>query len=226
MKKATKFVIFALSVILLVGATVVGTLAWLTAKDEVVNTFTVGKVSITLDEQDVDEYGNPVRSLNRVKENTYRLIPGNTYIKDPTVTVKAGSEESYIRMLVTINKYTVLKDVFGDGFLPENYVNGTWDETVWKCVGTEVDTTADTVTYEFRYCETVNAVNEANDVVLPPLFTEFTLPGTVTSAHLEELNEGESLKISVVAHAIQTHGFDSEDAAWTAFDAQMANNNA
>lgn len=224
MKSAKKFIIIALAFVLVVTATVAGTLAWLTSKDEVVNTFTVGKVKITLDEADVDEYGNELRAANRVKENTYRLIPGQTYVKDPTVTVKAGSDESYVRMLVTISKYSVIKEVFGNDFLPQNYVDGTWDDTVWVYNST-TENADDTITYEFRYHTTVNTSALTDDVVLPALFERFVIPGTVTGEDLEKLNAGEALKITVVAHAIQSLGFDTEDAAWTAFDAQMAENN-
>lgn len=224
MKSAKKFIIIALALVLVITATVAGTLAWLTSKDEVVNTFTVGKVKITLDEAEVDEYGNPIRAANRVKENTYRLIPGQTYVKDPTVTVKAGSEESYIRMLVTINKYSTLKAVFGDNFLPQNYVNGTWDDTVWVYEKT-TENADDTITYEFRYHTTVSTANLTDDVVLPALFTEFALPGTVTGEDLEALNAGDALEISVVAHAIQKLGFENEDDAWTAFEQQMTADN-
>ena len=68
------------------------------------NTFTVGKVEIKLDEAKVTADGIPVEGAARVTANSYKLMPGTTYTKDPTVTVlKAGSEESYVRMKVTFN---------------------------------------------------------------------------------------------------------------------------
>ena len=223
--KALKKIIF---VCFLMAATItvsiVGTLAFLTSSDEVVNTFTIGKVKISLDEADVDDYGTEIAGASRVKENTYCLISGRTYVKDPTVTVKAGSEEAYVRMLVTINKLDVLKEVFGDDFLPQDYVDGTWDSQSWVYVSTTVK--QNTAVYEFRYydktegTDTVNASNASTDIVLPPLFEKFTLPGTVSGSELKLLNEGEQLKITVNAHAIQSLGFDSADEAWAAFDEQ------
>lgn len=228
MKTKSKVLLITLSALLLTAVTLVGTLAWLTSSAEVVNTFTVGKVSIALDEADVDEYGEPVPGADRVMGNEYRLIPGNEYVKDPTVTVKAGSEAAYVRMLVTINKYSTLKAIFGDNFLPQNYVEG-WDSETWVPSGTYVDQNADTVTYEFRYYDkaqdkhTVNAVDSTADVVLPALFESFTLPGTVTGEQLEQLYAGEQFKITVFAHAIQELGFENDpDGAWNAFDEQVA----
>ena len=89
-----------LGAILLVVCTVFATMAYLTSQDAVNNTFTVGKVNITLDETDVDLYGAK-DSENRVKENAYKLIPGHEYVKDPTVHVAADSEKCYVFVVVT-----------------------------------------------------------------------------------------------------------------------------
>ncbi len=224
MKARKKIILICLLMAAAITVSIVGTLAFLTSTDEVVNTFTIGKVKISLDEADVDDYGRAIDGALRVKENSYCLIPGRTYVKDPTVTVKAGSEEAYVRMLVTINKYDVLKEVFGDGFLPQNYVDGTWDAETWVYQSTAVN--GSSVTYEFRYydkingVDTVNAANSNGNIVLPALFESFTLPGNVTGDELKLLNEGEEFKITVNAHAIQSLGFGNADEAWDAFDEQ------
>ena len=78
-----------LSLALVAALSIAGTLAYLTDKDnQVTNTFTVGAgVSINLDEAKVNPDGTPVDPAERVTENTYKLVPGATYTKDPTVTV-------------------------------------------------------------------------------------------------------------------------------------------
>lgn len=59
-----------------------GTIAWLTdVTDPVTNTFTVGNIDIELDE---------------TTGNDYKMVPGITIEKDPTVTVKANSEDCYL----------------------------------------------------------------------------------------------------------------------------------
>lgn len=71
-----------LSAALIVCATVAGTLAWLTdTTAPVVNTFTVGDINIELKE---------------TTGETYKMVPGIELVKDPTVTVKAGSEACWL----------------------------------------------------------------------------------------------------------------------------------
>ena len=72
-----------------------GTLAYLTSQDTVTNTFTVGKVEITLDEAPVNEMGVVIAG-NRVDNNEYKLIPGHNYFKDPTIHVQDGSEACWL----------------------------------------------------------------------------------------------------------------------------------
>lgn len=227
MKKATKALLVVLCVVLLVAGSVMATLAYLTDTDKVVNTVTVGKVDITVDESEVTPDGKPVEGADRVEGNEYHLIPGQTYVKDPTMTVKQGSEESFARMLVTINCLSELKAIFGDDFLPENYVSG-WDRAIWIPESVTEDAAANTATYEFRYYKTVDASEAAADIVLEPLFTSFKLPGEVTGEELATISD---LEIIAVGNAIQTLGFEAdaatgataEDAAWAAFDAQVNN---
>ena len=210
MKTKTKALGLVMAAVLLVTATIFGTMAYLTDTDEVVNTFTVGSVAIKLDEAPVGTDGKAIAG-DRVKANSYKLLPGHEYDKDPTVTVTQGSESSYVRMLVTISNASELKEVFDANFLPENYVEG-WDSATWIASGITENTTDNTITYEFRYKETVAAPTA--DVVLDDLFESFTVPGTVDNDQLAKLS---NMTITVVAHAIQADGFADANAAWTAF---------
>lgn len=81
------------AVILAILCTVGGTLAWIVSvPDPVVNTFTYGEIEITLEETDspIDEADDPE------DQNTYMMAPGIEIDKDPTVTVKAGSEDCWL----------------------------------------------------------------------------------------------------------------------------------
>lgn len=216
MKTKSKVLILSLCAICLVAVTVLATVAYLTSEDEAINTFTVGNVSIKLDEADVNPDGTIIEGADRVDGNEYHLIPGRTYVKDPTVTVEKGSENSYIRMFVTINKISELKSALGEDFLPQNYVTG-WNSSIWDCVKT-TDNGDNTVTYEFRYYKTIGAFDSNSDIVLESLFDTFTLPGEITN---EELKAISGLEITVKANAIQATGFDSVDGAWTAFEKQV-----
>lgn len=211
MKTRKKALLLLFSAVMLVTASVLGTMAYLTSQDEVVNTFTVGEVDIRLDEAEVKPDGTYVNGHDtRVEKNEYHLLPGHTYYKDPTVTVLKGSEHSYVRMLVTINEQADLDAIFAPDGLPlDTFFGGTSaDWTLTK----ESENNDNTRTYEFRYKEMVAAPDE--DVVLDDLFETITVPGDVTGDQLATIDE---LKIKVVAQAIQADGFKNADAAWAAF---------
>lgn len=216
MKTKAKVLIAALCAVLLVVGSVMGTLAYLTDRQAVVNTFTVGNVDITVDEAPVTPDGEVIPGEDRVEGNDYHLIPGQSYTKDPTMTVKAGSEESYVRMMVTINCISELRAIFGNNFLPHDFIEGK-DSNIWVYEDT-VENGDNTVTYEFRYYKPVDAFEATEDVVLEPLFTSFTIPGSMTGEQLATIAD---LEIRVEGHAIQTATFDSAAEAWVAFDAQI-----
>lgn len=245
MKTRSKALLLTLCAVLLVTASVLGTMAFLTSTDEVKNTFTVGSVNITLDEAKVKTDGTPVEGAARVKANEYHLLPGHTYTKDPTVTVKDGSESSYVRLKVTFNNAADMialctdPEYAGDGptgvenafplIRMVNFVEANaakWDGIIPdNMVDTEemladekyfvADTTNDTLTYYFYYETPVAAPD--GDVKLETLFDAVTVPDWVTGEQLAKLND---FKITVVAEAIQADGFTNADAAWAAFDAQ------
>lgn len=244
MKKTSKALLLTICAVLLVAASVMGTMAYLTSTDKVQNTFTVGKVAIKLDEAKVGTDGTPVEGADRVKENGYKLLPGHTYIKDPTVTVLKDSVESYVRMKVTFNNATEIIAMCTDPEFAEDGPTGVenafplirmvkfvdanapkWDGIIPdNMVDTEemlgstkyfaYDKESDTLTYIFYYTETVAAPD--GNVVLPVLFDKITVPEWVTGDQLAKLDKFE---INAVAEAIQADGFANADAAWAAFDA-------
>lgn len=245
MKTKSKALLLTLCAVLLVAASVLGTMAYLTSTDTVTNTFTIGKVEIKLDEAKVNTDGTPVEGAARVTGNSYKLMPGNTYTKDPTVTVKAGSEESYVRMKVTFNNATEIIALCTDPEFADDGPTGVenayplirmvkfveantakWDGIIPdNMVDTEdmlgnakyfaYDKTADTLTYYFYYNETVGAPN--GDVKLPVLFNNITVPEWATGEQLAKLN---NFQITVVAEAIQAGSFANAGAAWAAFAPQ------
>lgn len=239
MKTKSKALLLTLCAVLLVAASVLGTMAYLTSTAKVENTFTIGKVEIKLDETDVTNSTGA-----RVTANSYKLMPGTTYTKDPTVTVLKGSEDSYVRMKVTFNnakeiialctdpeyadEVTGVENAFPlirmvnfvkanaakwDGIIPDNMV-----ETEDMLADTNYcvyDETANTLTYYFYYKATVSGTN--GDVVLPVLFDSIKVPEHVTGEQLKALN---NFKITVVAEAIQAGSFANAGAAWAAFAPQ------
>ena len=98
MKRKTKYILLLAAFVIVANiAAITGTLAYL--KDStgtLTNTFTVGKVKITMDESKVDIMGHQVTGAARVTANDYILVPGQKYTKDPYITVEAGSEPCYV----------------------------------------------------------------------------------------------------------------------------------
>lgn len=224
MKTKSKALLLTLCAVLLVAASVMGTMAYLTSTDKVENTFTVGSVKITLDEAKVTTDGKPVGGAARVAENSYKLMPGHTYTKDPTIHVDAASEDCFIRAKVTLTnakEWIAIATKYADNKV-ENIIKGT-DDNIWWVSQPAVDETANTVTYTFVYKneshndelgKRIWTSADSTDLVL---FNEIVIPGGLTN---EELKGVGSSKITVVAEAIQADGFETEAAAWAAFDAQ------
>lgn len=246
--KKTKVLLALVCAVLLVCASVLGTLAYLTSTDTVTNTFTVGQVKIKLDEAKVGTDGKALtgEGAGRVKENSYKLFPGHVYDKDPTVTVLAGSEESFVKMTVTINKCAELDTIFATHNITDltSVVSG-YDSANWILKDVSKDTTANTRTYTFYYKEKVSATTA--DVALDDLFETITVPGSLTNEEIETLqykivknDKGEvtskteeKLTITVNAYAIQADGFTdtvvdgvttktAADNAWAAFDGKVS----
>lgn len=214
MKTRSKALILTLCAVLLVTASMLETMAYLTDNKTVTNTFTVGSVAIKLDEAQVTPDGKPVADAARVAENSYKLIPGHTYTKDPMVTVLKGSEASYVKMTVTFSKADELDAIFAPDGADLTSIFKGYDNTSWIYKGNTKDETKKTRTYEFWYKEAVGAPN--GNVALDALFDSITVPGTITN---EQLATIEGMTITVNAYAIQADGFETEDAAWAAFDA-------
>ena len=224
MKTRSKALLLTLCAVVLVIATVFGTMAYLTSTDEVKNTFTVGSVKITLDEAKVTTDGEPVEGAARVTENSYKLMPGHTYTKDPTIHVDAASEDCFIRAKVTLTnakEWIAIATKYADNKV-ENIIKGT-NDNIWWVSQPAVDEKKNTVTYTFVYKneshtdelgKRIWTSTDSKDLVL---FNEIAIPGGLTNDELAAIG---SSKITVVAEAIQADGFETEAAAWAAFDAQ------
>lgn len=191
MKKKTKALMLVLCAVLLVTASVLGTMAYLTSTDKVVNTFTVGKVAITLDEAKVDPDGTAATPAERVKENAYHLLPGHGYTKDPTVHVQANSEDSFIFVKVEngIANYedspTIAEQIAARGWTPLTGVANVYYKAYTKRA-------------------------EITDL---PVFGNFTIANHADAADSWN-NFSAETKVTVTAYAVQQDGFASAAAAW------------
>lgn len=196
MKKTSKALLLSLCAVLLVTASVLGTMAYLTSQDQVVNTFTVGNVAITLDEKDVDN-STPGEN-DRDKANAYKLMPGHNYEKDPIVHVDANSEDCYLFVKV-VNEIanieaekTVAQQMTEKGWVAVDAANGIYVYTTDK-TNPAVVTKGSNIT----------------------VFENFTIAGNVDNTTLATY-AGKT--ITVNAYAIQADGFAGKTASeiWAA----------
>lgn len=170
MKKKTLALVLALT--LLVAGVVGGTLAWLTDRTaEVKNTFTAGDINIDLTETTAD----------------YKMVPGNTIAKDPTVTVKANSETCWLFVEVTESENL-------NNFITYTIANG------W----TELESGV--------YYREVSASNA--DQTFPVLAgNTVTVKSDVTKTMLETAKT-DAPTLTFKAYAIQRDHFATAAAAW------------
>ncbi len=200
MKTKRKALLLTFCAVLLVVASVLGTIAYLTANDKVTNTFTVGQVAIKLDEAKVNPDGTRVEGADRVKENRYKLLPGHEYTKDPTVHVNAVSENSWIFVKVengiaayeanTTEDYKRIADqITENGWTALDGVANVYYKSY-----AQNDTGADLVVFEnFKVSDTANTVGGWANII------------------------EKSTKVIVNAYAIQADGFETAEKAWAVF---------
>lgn len=208
MKTKNKALLLSLCAVLLVAASVLGTMAYLTSQDAVTNTFSVGSVAITMDESDVD---NSTEGENdRDKANNYKLLPGHQYTKDPIIHVASTSENCYLFVIVKNEIAAIESDAAGDKTVAAQIVENGWNE---------VGTTADGTLYVYGAVTDPTAVaGGANKTV----FTTFKIDGdkVVNVSDGKTVPEGKfdlsgyaGKTIIVTAYAVQVDGFEDAAAA-------------
>ena len=186
--------IFVTAMVLLFAIVTGSTFAYMTSKTgPVTNTFTYGNVSITLDEGKVGENNGLFtdKGVTRVSGNSYKVVPGNSYDKDPTVHVGANSDKCYIFVNV-INGFTAYEaDADGKDTVAEQMKANGWTNmsgNIW---------------YK------ADAVTKGTDHVV---FTKLHISDNLDNQKAEAAAQ---TSIVISAYAIQAEGFDSATEAYT-----------
>lgn len=200
MKTRSKALLLILCAMLLLIASALGTVAYLTVQDTVKNTFSVGKVDVTLDEGSEGKRSMRARSTGApVDENDHILMPGHTYTKDHTIHVDAVSEDSYIFVKVEngIASYEAASSAEEGGYrtiADQLTANG------WTALESAADVyyreyTKSSAGSDFAVFNTFKIADNANDV--------------------ESWGSCDA-QVVVTAYAVQKDGFDTASAAWMA----------
>lgn len=192
MKTRNKALLTMVCAVLLVVASVLGTMAYLTSIAEVENTFTVGSVTISMDETDVD---NRTDGKDRDTENRYHLLPGHEYTKDPIIHVASTSEECYL--FVTVSNEIAAIEATGD-----TSVASQMEAKGWKTVEGQTNL--------YVYIGTAEGASaplavKADDNI--PVFEKIVISGSVDNTTLANYK---NKTITVNAYAVQKDGFESK----------------
>ena len=192
MKKKT--FIIALCLALVVAFAAGGAIAWLTDTTETVeNTFTVGNVKLDLYEHDAADNNKEVKALS------FKMIPGTTAAKDPTVEVQKGSEDCYVFVKITEENNTLSNS---RGKFVDYTVANTW-------------TALDGVPGVYYYNTTVTATDA--DVKLQVLVkNEVSFNENIEQSDMDAITADttKAPKLNFVAYAVQAEGSKEAAEAW------------
>lgn len=204
-----KFLAMLLAVVLIIGVSVSGTLAWLTSTtQEVTNTFTAGDVAIDLWETKVVD-GETVKVQAR---DDYKLIPGTALDKDPTVQVRDGSENCWLFVKVSeVNwpEWGHNKDSKGNEMLAYS-IDSAW-------------TSLDGVSGVYYIAATGAYENGVPAGAKLNVLTgkTVTVSDEVTKAMMNQISNeaGQKPQLNFVAYAVQFDNVNSAADAWAAIPA-------
>ena len=199
MKARSKaLLLLALCAVLLVAVAVLGTMAYLTSKAQVItNTFTVGDINVELTE-------------TKPESRSAKIIPGVDIEKDPKVTVKANSEACWLFV-----------EVKEEGTFVANKVTYSIADGWTKGDGTKIPAnvyyrSVDAVTTDTDFYVLKGNEAHKNGVVI--------VSDTLTKADVNNINAENQPKLTFTAYAVQKDGIDTAAAAWEKVNATSGSN--
>ncbi|MBO5323634.1 MAG: hypothetical protein J6A88_06000 [Oscillospiraceae bacterium] len=182
-----KVVVVLLAVVLLIGCAAGGTIAWLmTDTNPVTNTFSASNIKISLTE-------TPLTG-GTATANTYKLIPGKTYAKDPVLTVESTTDvDCWLFFKVEENN-------------PGDYLDYTLNLDGWQPLAGVAGV----------YYREVKVSDTAKSFYLLEGKTGFA-NGYVTVSDaltLDKMTEASTASLKFTGYAIQKEGFTDPALAW------------
>ncbi len=184
------------SLLLVAALVITGALAFLTAKDNAENKFTVGNVDITLTEPNWDE------------SNGENIVAGQVIAKDPTIT-NTGRNEAYVYMMVQVPKADEIS-IAGNADSIDDYQLFSYTiNDGWALIDEKVDVNDANNYYLYAFNTALASEGTAT------LFNEVKYANTTSDF------EEASLSIEVTAYAIQSDFYNGEatdaESAWSLY---------
>ena len=199
-------------------AAIGGTMAYFTDIDYKDNTFTTGKVDITLNEV-FDQNSKLLPVTGSAQAGTLK----NGVKKEVTVANNTGSEDSYVRVHIAIpaildngdSSFDAGKNVLHFNYDSDSIGAGKWDWSKTAGAPYEGDwnyyeTTIDNIKYNV-YVITYGTALKAGDETVEKAIHQVYLDKGVTSDDMAKINEqlGGKISIKVLAEGVQAEGFDN-----------------
>ena len=176
MKKKTFVLLLAL--VLIAGAAVGGTLAWLTAKsDTVVNTFTTSDITVKLEE---------------TTGTSYKMVPGCELEKNPKAWVVAGSEDCYLFV-----KLDWANNTYTSGETTKNYLDWAIAEG-WTLVPGETN-----VYYRIVTSAQMSSDDGGTNAYPVLAGNTVTVSGEITKEQMNAFTGDNLPKLTITAYATQ-----------------------
>ena len=204
MKTKKRVLVIAL-IAALIAIISLGSLAWFTDSDEVTNKFTVEQ-NFGIDVIETDDQGNVVAEGDVKTGMTFEnLMPGQKIHKDPTVN-NTGDRPAYVRVQVTLtNGVKWMNIMAANGYDKVDLADffGGFDPAKWTGNGAPVVGPAGLFSQEPIPCTWTFYLNEPLEAgQLATLFTDITIPGSLTVDQAKTLANG--FDITIKADAIQS----------------------
>lgn len=167
----TKLILLMICSIIMVFSVIQGSSAWLmTQTDPIVNVFTYGDIQLVLEETTGDRY---------------KMTPGKVIDKDPTLTLKAQSEDCWLFIKIDESENAKLSDYIkyevADGWIPLENV-----ENVYYC---SVDYSEEDIIFPILKDDQVKVKNNVTKEMLEQL-TEDTYPRLTFTGYAVQRDEG------------------------------------
>lgn len=212
-KKIIAVIIFALLIAFLVSA---GTIAWLTRKSSVTNTFTVGSFEVPT----TSPTGDPISLDGNIYEPSWnleeehKLIPSATFDKDPYIGIGEGSEDAVVYVYIKNNMSNKVYFTINEG---------------WEAVENETTAGSQEGTYTsglFKYTAGLSGATDADVWTTNPIFSQVVTADDATVEDFTPADGDSEITVSCFLHqAKDSEGVAiSEDtikeAAKTAFEIQ------
>ena len=204
MNTTKKLVIAVVALSIAMVCVVGGTLAFLIAESNtVVNTFTYGEITLTVTETKGEQKEN-VREFANV-------IPGSVIEKDPTVTVKADSEDCYVYVMIIDGLYVPSR----------GKVEFSVNQDAWEQVGKKRDTGTHVYTL-YKYKSVVEKSDD--DQILVTVFDEVHFDEALNNDDLNKLRNNAYATITIKAFAHQAEKADevADNVAIAWFEKQIS----